>query len=85
MTDVVVSRLKFRGTYYDEMTPAFGLGVGKNRKAWFVVRGRVRLRTNIGQYPATSFADAYKRVLEKYLQPKLGTKKLADMSYDEIT
>ena len=27
----------------------------------------------------------YKRVLEKYLQPKLGTKKLADISYDEIT
>ena len=85
MTDVVVSRLKFNGTYYDEMTPAFGLRVGKNRKAWFVVRGRERLRTNIGQYPATSLADAYKRVLEKYLQPKLGTKKLADISYDEIT
>ena len=29
MTDVVVSRLKFRGTYYDETTPAFGLRVGK--------------------------------------------------------
>ena len=105
------------------MTPAFGLRVGKNRKAWFVVRGRERLRPNIGQYPATSLADARKgarkllteeptkadritfnaaydiykealrnkkradrydckRVLE---QPKLGTKKLADISYDEIT
>jgi len=126
MTDVVVSRLKFSGTYYDETTPAFGLRVGKNRKTWFVVRGRERLRTNIGQYPATSLADArkearkllvenptnvgritfnaaydiykealkskkertqydYKRVLEKYLQPKLGTKKLADISYDDIT
>src|SRR5882757_9950528 len=32
-------------------------------------------------------ADPYdsKRVLEKYLQPKLGIKKLADISYDEIT
>src|SRR5882672_11441392 len=126
MTDVVVSRLKFSGTYYDETTPAFGLRVGKNRKTWFVVRGRERLRTNIGQYPAISLADArkearkllvenptnvgritfnaaydiykealkskkertqydYKRVLEKYLQPKLGTKKLADISYDDIT
>ncbi len=46
---------------------------------------RERLRRNIGQYPATSLADAYKRVLEKYLQPKLGTKKLADISCDEIT
>ena len=36
MTDVVVARLKFNGTYYDEMTPAFGLGVGKNRKTWFL-------------------------------------------------
>ena len=31
MTDVVVARLKLNGTYYDEMTPAFGLRVGKNR------------------------------------------------------
>jgi Arm domain-containing DNA-binding protein len=61
MTDVVVSRRKFNGTYYDEMTPAFGLRVGKNRKTWFVVRGRERLRTNIGQYPATSLADARKK------------------------
>ena len=126
MTDLVVARLKFNGTYYDEMTPAFGLRVGKNRKTWFVVRGRERLRTNVGQYPVISLADArkearkllteeptkadritfnaaydlykealkrkkertqydYKRVLEKYLQPKFGTKKLADISYDEIT
>jgi len=29
MTDAVVARLKFNGTYYDEMTPAFGLRVAK--------------------------------------------------------
>src|SRR5450631_672672 len=126
MTDVVVARLKYNGTYYDEMTPAFGLRVGKNRKTWFVVRGRERLRTTIGQYPATSLVDArkearkllteeptkadritlnaaydlykealksrkertqydYKRVLDKYLQPKLGTKKLFEISYDDLT
>jgi integrase len=122
MTDVVVARLKFSGTYYDETTPAFGLRVGKNRKTWFVVRGRERLRTNIGQYPAISLADArkearnllvenptkdfnaaydvfkealkskkertqydYKRVLDKYLQPKFGTRRLVDISYDDIT
>ena len=60
MTDVVVSRLKDCGTYFDETTPAFGLRVGKHRKTWFVVRGRERLRTNIGQYPAVSLADARK-------------------------
>jgi integrase len=126
MTDVVVLRLKSSGTYYDDTTPAFGLRVGKNRKTWFVVRGRERLRTNIGQYPTVSLADArkearkllteeptkadritfneaydiykealksrkertqydYKRVLEKYLQPKLGTKKLFNILYDDIT
>src|SRR5450755_297888 len=126
MTDVVVWRLKASGTYYDDTTPAFGLRVGKNRKTWFVVRGRERLRTNIGLYPMTSLADArkearkllteeptkadritfdaayelykealkskkertqydYKRVLEKYLQPELGTKKLTNISYDDIT
>jgi hypothetical protein len=126
MTDVVVLRLKSSGTYYDDTTPAFGLRYGKNRKTWFVVRGRERLRTNIGQYPTVSLADArkearkllteeptkadritfneaydiykealksrkertqydYKRVLEKYLQPKLGTKKLFNILYDDIT
>src|SRR3982074_2771621 len=61
MTDVVVARLKFNGTYYDEMTPAFGLRGGKNRKVWFVIRGRERLRTNIGQYPTITLADARKQ------------------------
>jgi Arm DNA-binding domain len=60
MTDVVVSRLKSSGTCYDDTTPGFGLRVGKNRKTWFVIRGRERLRTNIGQYPGTSLADARK-------------------------
>lgn len=123
MTDVVVSRLKECGTFYDLSTPAFGLRVGKTRKTWFVVRGHERLRTNIGQYPSTSLADArkearkllteeptkadrmtfdaayelfkealktkkertqydYKRVLDNYLQPKLGSWKLEKISYE---
>jgi integrase len=126
MTDVVVSRLKECGTFYDLSTPAFALRVGKTRKTWFVVRGRERLRNNIGHYPTVSLADArkearkllteeptkaertafdeayenfkeaikskkertqydYKRVLDKYLQPKLGSKKLGDISYENIT
>jgi integrase len=125
MTDIVVSRLKERGTYFDETTPAFGLRVGKNRKTWFVIRGRERLRSNIGQYPAVSLADArreakkllteapakgerltfneaydqyqevlkgkkprtqqdYRRALGKHLKPKLGTKKLPDIEYEDV-
>lgn len=60
MTDIVVSRIKDCGTYYDLTTPAFGLRVGKNRKTFFVIRGRERLRTNVGHYPALSLADARK-------------------------
>jgi integrase len=60
LTDVVVSGLKTADTYYDEKTPAFGLRVGKSKKTWFVVRGRERLRTKIGQYPVVSLADARK-------------------------
>ncbi len=60
MTDIVVSRLKDCGTYYDQTTPAFGLRVGKHRKTWFVIRGRDRLRTNVGQYPTVTLADARK-------------------------
>jgi hypothetical protein len=112
------------GTYFDDSTPVFGLGVGKNRKTWFVMRGRERLRTTIGQYPTTSLADTrkearrllteeptkadrmtfraayepfkealkskkertqydYKRVLDKYLQPKFEAWKL--VSCEDIT
>jgi hypothetical protein len=126
LTDVVVSRLKTPGTYFDESTPAFAIRVGKNRKTWFVIRGRERERTNIGQYPAVSLADArkeakkllteqpakhskmtfaaayeqfkeaikakkprtqrdYKRVIDKYLSPKLGKKKLSALEYEDFT
>ena len=59
LTDVVVSRLSELGTYIDKTTPAFGLRVGKNRKAWFVIRGRERLRTTIGLYPAVTLAEGH--------------------------
>lgn len=126
LTDVVVSRLKTPGTYFDDSTPAFAIRVGKNRKTWFVIRGRERERTNIGQYPAVSLADArkeakkllteapakhskmtfaaayeefkeaikakkprtqrdYKRVIDKYLSPKLGKKKLSELEYEDFT
>jgi Arm DNA-binding domain len=63
LTDVVVSRLKEPGTYFDENTPAFGIRVGKNRKTWIVIRGRERSRTRIGRYPAVSLAEARKKAL----------------------
>ena len=63
LTDVVVSRLNELGTYFDETTPAFGIRVGKNRKTWIVIRGRERVRTRIGRYPAVSLAKARKQAL----------------------
>ena len=46
LTDIVVSRLKLAGTYFDETTPAFGIRVGKNRKTWIVMRGVQRQRVS---------------------------------------
>jgi integrase len=60
LTDLAVSRLKTPGTYYDDVTPAFGIRVGKNSKAWFVIRGPQRLRTTIGRYPAITLSEARK-------------------------
>ena len=60
LTDVVVSRLRTPGTYFDQTTPAFGIRVGKNRKTWIVMRGADRTRTRIGHYPAISLSDARK-------------------------
>ena len=60
LTDIVVSRLSTVGIYYDETTPAFGIRVGKHRKAWVITRGTDRQRITIGQYPAMSLAEARK-------------------------
>jgi integrase len=124
-TDIAISRLKTCGLYYDETTPAFGIRVGKNRKTWFVVRGRERSRTAIGRYPDKPVADArreakmllaqpvtknekvtvenayqvfrvhietkkprtqldYRRLLTTYFLPLLGTKKLGDITYEDV-
>jgi integrase len=126
LTDIVVSRLKLPGTYFDETTPAFGVRVGKNRKTWIVMRGVQRQRVRVGHYPTLSLADArkeakkllteepvkhskmtfqaacdlykeaikakkprtqrdYKRILDKYLLPKLGLKRLSDIEYDDVS
>ena len=126
LTDVVVSRLKTPGSYFDETTPAFGIRVGKNRKTWIIMRGVQRQRVRVGHYPAMSLADArkeakkllieeptknsnmtfaaacdlykeaikvtkprtqrdYKRILDKYLVPKLGKKKLLEITYEDVT
>jgi integrase len=60
LTDIAVSRLHEPGTYFDKTTPAFGIRIGKNRKTWIVMRGKDRVRTTIGHYPALSLADARK-------------------------
>jgi integrase len=83
MTDIVVLRLKQPGTYYDETTPAFGLRVGKNRKTWFVIRGRERLRTTIGQYPALGLADARKEARKLLTEePEKGDRITFTAAYD---
>ncbi len=68
-TDVAISRLKTEGMYYDEATPAFGIRVGKNRKTWFVVRGRQRSRKTFGRYPDKSLAEARKEAKALLTQP----------------
>jgi integrase len=61
-TDLTIRNLK-PGSYFDEKTPAFGIRIGKNRKTWIVIRGRERIRTRIGHYPALPLVDARKKAL----------------------
>jgi hypothetical protein len=75
LTDIVVSRLKAPGIYYDETTPAFGVRIGKHRKAWIITRGTQRQRITIGQYPRMSLAEARKEAKKQLSQePAQGTK-----------
>jgi len=61
-TELTIRNLK-PGSYFDEKTPAFGIRIGKNRKTWIVVRGRERIRTRVGHYPAMPLAEARKKAL----------------------
>jgi hypothetical protein len=83
LTDVMVSRLRTPGTYFDETTPAFGIRVGKNRKTWIVIRGTERMRTRIGHYPALSLADARKEARKLLIEPAAKTGRITfQAAYD---
>ncbi len=83
LTDIVVSRLKTPGIYYDETTPAFGIRVGKNRKAWVITRGTSRERITIGRYPALSLADARKEAKRRLTEePIIGSRLSFGEAYD---
>ena len=58
ITDIAVNSLRTPGVYMDEKLPAFGIRVGKNRKAWLVVPDQRRVRKVIGHYPAMGVAKA---------------------------
>jgi len=79
LTDLAVLRLKTPGTYYDDATPAFGIRVGKNRKTWFVIRGKDRLRTTIGRYPEIPLSDARKEAKALLAEP---AKKQSRITFD---
>ena len=125
LTNIAVQRLSTIGIYYDTTTPAFGIRVGKHRKAWVITQGTDRQRISIGHYPSMSLAEArkeakkrlanelvkgarlsfseaygqyklviagkkprtqkdYKRHIDKYFAPKLGKKKLPEITYEHV-
>ena len=61
LTDLTLQSLKVPDTYWDELLPAFGVRVGKNRKTFIVMRGKSRIRMSLGRYPDTSLLKARQR------------------------
>jgi len=70
LTDVVVRRLKTVGIYYDTTTPAFGIRIGKNRKAWVITQGTDRQRITIGHYPQMPLAEARKEAKKRLVEDR---------------
>jgi integrase len=67
MTDVSVKSLKPSEkyvTYFSDITPGFGIRVGKRSRTWIVMRGRNRERVSLGTYPHLSLADARKKATQ---------------------
>ena len=67
LTDVSVKSLKPTDkyvTYFSDITPGFGIRVGKRSRTWIVMRGRSRERVKLGTYPQLSLADARKKAMQ---------------------
>jgi hypothetical protein len=64
LTDVSVKALKPSEkylTYFSDITPGFGIRVGKRSRTWIVMRGRARERVKLGTYPHLSLAEPARR------------------------
>lgn len=91
LTDLSVKALKGSDTYttyWDDVTPGFGVRVGKRSKTWTVMRGRHRERLSIGKYGDVSLADARREAMRLLsenvvsLAPKPATKTFKDARTD---
>ncbi len=65
LTDLAVKKLPFSSkgqiTYWDEVTPNFGIRCSARSKSYVVLLGEKRKRKTLGRYPSLSLADARKR------------------------
>ncbi|MGA8610790.1 MAG: tyrosine-type recombinase/integrase [Xanthobacteraceae bacterium] len=83
LTDVVVQRLHSVGIYYDETTPAFGIRIGKHRKAWVITKGKDRQRITLGLYPSMRLADARQEAKKRLVEePVKGSRITFDEAYE---
>lgn len=77
LTDLSVKALKPSEqyvTYWSDMTPGFGIRVGKRSRTWTVMRGRTRERVAIGRYPDVSLSDARREALRLLSEERVGPK-----------
>ncbi len=65
LTDLAVRKLPLsehgQVTYWDELTPNFGVRCSSRSKSYIVLLGKKRRRTTLGRYPDLSLADARKQ------------------------
>lgn len=65
LTDLAVKKLPLSGkgqvTYWDELTPNFGIRCSTRSKSYIVLLGEKRRRKTLGRYPDLSLADARKQ------------------------
>jgi len=65
LTDLAVKKLPYASerqvTYWDELTPNFGIRCSARSKSYVVLLGEKRKRKTFGRYPELSLADARKQ------------------------
>ena len=88
LTDLAVKKLPLSAgeqkTYWDEVTPNFGIRCADRSKSYVVLLGDQRRRKTLGRYPELSLSDARKQAKLLLSQQAFAPEKVVEHDYQTV-